>query len=86
VEKSTCDIGAGVEGSVPCDANEMDWEEGTISVPESTEGYFHEHEREVTVEFTDSPSSARKKCSRRVSAEDKVNCKKSGCHSYFKII
>ena len=85
VAKSSSNISRGVEGSVHCDANEMDWEEGTISASEFREDYSHEHGREVTVEFTDSPSSAQKKRSRRASAEEKVNYTKSGCHSYFKV-
>lgn len=63
-----------MEGSAGCDENEMDWEEGMISVPGSWEGHSHEYGREVTVEFTDSPSSAQRKRPRRFSAEEKVNC------------
>ncbi|KAJ4760239.1 DNA repair protein complementing XP-C cells [Rhynchospora pubera] len=47
---------------------EMDWEDGDIP---AMEGFAHELGKEVTVEFTDSPSSAEKRTSRRVSPEEK---------------
>ncbi|URE22716.1 protein complementing XP-C cells [Musa troglodytarum] len=53
------------------DANELVWEEGTIPVPENLESYSHDVGREVTVEFTDSPSCSQKKLPRRISAKDK---------------
>ncbi|XP_072978288.1 DNA repair protein RAD4 isoform X2 [Typha angustifolia] len=53
-----------------CDASEMDWEEGTISSIGCREVYSHDLGKEVTVEFTDSPSAERK-TSRRASAEEK---------------
>ncbi|XP_072982139.1 DNA repair protein RAD4 isoform X2 [Typha latifolia] len=52
------------------DASEMDWEEGTISSLECREVHSHDLGKEVTVEFTDSPSAERK-TSRRASAEEK---------------
>lgn len=73
--KSASNSGKAVDGSVNCDANEMDWEDGTISIPEFSQGYSHDHGREVTVEFTESPSYIQRKPSRRTSAEDKVNFK-----------
>lgn len=73
MEGSTSSKGEHAGANVHLDANEMDWEEGTISVSEGREGYFHELGREVTVEFTESPSAAQRRPSRRVSAQDKVN-------------
>ncbi|XP_010932557.2 DNA repair protein RAD4 isoform X3 [Elaeis guineensis] len=72
MEGSTSSKGKHAGGNVHLDVNEMDWEEGTISVLEGGEGYSHDLGREVTVEFTDSPSAAQRRPSRRVSAEDKV--------------
>ncbi|KAJ6796495.1 DNA repair protein RAD4 isoform X1 [Iris pallida] len=62
--------GRDVEGS-SYDANEMEWEEGTISLPEFMEGHCNEHGDEVIVEFTESPPSAQKNPPRNVSAEAK---------------
>ncbi|XP_008803880.2 DNA repair protein RAD4 [Phoenix dactylifera] len=72
MEGSTSSRGKDVGGKVHLDVNEMDWEEGTISVSEGREGYSHDLGRVVTVEFTDSPSTAQRRASRRASAEDKV--------------
>lgn len=58
-------------GSSKCDANDFDWEEGSIPVSEDREGYSHDLGREVIIEFTDSPCSAQRKPSRRASAEEK---------------
>ncbi|XP_020269305.1 DNA repair protein RAD4 isoform X2 [Asparagus officinalis] len=63
-EQSTSNVGEGMDGSIQCDANEMDWEEGMISISEFKE-------ENVTVEFVDSSSSAQRKRSRKASAEDK---------------
>ncbi|KAJ3705821.1 hypothetical protein LUZ61_009526 [Rhynchospora tenuis] len=57
------------EGKYEGDAQaEMDWEDGDIP---AMEGFSHELGKEVTVEFTDSPSSVEKRTSRRVSPEEK---------------
>ncbi|KAG1358767.1 DNA repair protein RAD4 [Cocos nucifera] len=72
MEGSTSSKGEHTGGNVHLNVNEMDWEEGTISVSDGREGYSHDLGREVTVEFTDSPSAAQRRPSRRVSAQDKV--------------
>lgn len=62
-----------VEGSVRLgDVNEFDWEDGDILASESKEAYLHDSEKEITVEFTDSPSTTQRKPSRRATAEEKV--------------
>jgi xeroderma pigmentosum group C-complementing protein len=57
---------------------EMDWVDGDIP---AMEGFAHDLGKEVTVEFTDSPSSAEKKTSRRLSPEEKV-----GSFNYCNVI
>ncbi|XP_078180088.1 DNA repair protein Rad4 family isoform X1 [Carex rostrata] len=47
---------------------EMDWEDGDIP---TMEGFSHDLGKEVTIEFTDLPSSAEKRTSRRLSPEEK---------------
>ncbi|WOL19635.1 hypothetical protein Cni_G28437 [Canna indica] len=59
-------------GDVTYDTNELLWEEDTILVLVNMV-YSHEIGREVTVEFTDSPSSSQKEVPRRIFAKDKVN-------------
>ncbi|XP_039127277.1 DNA repair protein RAD4 [Dioscorea cayenensis subsp. rotundata] len=64
--------GDDVEGSVRLgDVNEFDWEDGDILASESKEAYLHDSEKEITVEFTDSPSTTQRKPSRRATAEEK---------------
>lgn len=48
---------------------EMDWEDGDMP---AMEGFSHDLGKEVTIEFTDLPSSAEKRTSRRLSPEEKV--------------
>lgn len=55
------------------DENELVWEEGRVPVSENKEDYSYDDGREVTIEFTDTPSSSGKKLPRRFSAKDKVN-------------
>lgn len=72
MEGSTLSKGENAGGGIHPDVNEMDWEEGTISILEAREGYSHDLGRDVTVEFTESTSAAQRKPSRRSSAHDKV--------------
>ncbi|XP_020584601.1 DNA repair protein RAD4 isoform X2 [Phalaenopsis equestris] len=58
------------EKNVHYDANELDWEEGMIPPSESGNGYSHELGKEVTIEFSESPST-KQRPSRRFSVEDK---------------
>ncbi|KAG6518503.1 hypothetical protein ZIOFF_021978 [Zingiber officinale] len=53
------------------DANELVWEEGRVPVSENKGGYSYDAGRELTIEFTDTPSSSGKKLPRRFSAKDK---------------
>ncbi|XP_074588745.1 DNA repair protein RAD4 isoform X2 [Curcuma longa] len=53
------------------DANELVWEEGRVPVSENKGGYSYDDGRELTIEFTDTPSSSGKKLPRRFSAKDK---------------
>ncbi|KAH0449839.1 hypothetical protein IEQ34_020531 [Dendrobium chrysotoxum] len=58
------------EKNVQSNANEVDWEEGMIPFSESRDGYSHELGKEVTIEFSESPS-AKTRHPRRLSVEDK---------------
>ncbi|XP_043702335.1 DNA repair protein RAD4 isoform X2 [Telopea speciosissima] len=49
-------------------SDDSDWEDGLIPIPDSRE---HTLATEVTVEFSESPSSVKKRSIRRASAEDK---------------
>lgn len=48
--------------------NDSDWEDGSIPILDSTDNL------PVTIEFSETPISDRRKPVRRASAEDKVNC------------
>ncbi|KAG0455486.1 hypothetical protein HPP92_024778 [Vanilla planifolia] len=52
-------------------SDEVDWEEGSIPLSECGVKDCHELGKEITVEFSESPSSTQRRPSRRVSIEDK---------------
>ncbi|XP_058078380.1 DNA repair protein RAD4 isoform X2 [Magnolia sinica] len=53
------------------ETDEPDWEDGSVSISDVRENLSNNLEREVTVEFSKSPSSAKRKVIRRASVEDK---------------
>ncbi|KAJ0988363.1 hypothetical protein J5N97_006719 [Dioscorea zingiberensis] len=59
-----------VDVSVRRDANELEWEDGTILASESKEAYSHDYE-DITIELTDFPSTTQQKPSRRATIEEK---------------
>lgn len=61
------------EKNVQYNVNEVDWEEGMIPFSESRDGYSHELGKELTIEFSESPS-AKTRHPRRCTVEDKVSC------------
>ncbi|XP_038721413.1 DNA repair protein RAD4-like [Tripterygium wilfordii] len=50
---------------------DSDWEDGSISTLDQGGDLFHDHIKEVTIEFNESPDSAGRKPVRRASAEEK---------------
>lgn len=52
--------------------DDIDWEDGSTAILESVNNHPGDGIRKVTIEFSDSPDSAKRKSVRRATAEEKV--------------
>jgi xeroderma pigmentosum group C-complementing protein len=65
--------------------DDIDWEDGSSSILGHVKNHPGDGIREVTIEFSESPDSAKRKPIRRATAEEKVTCTSftSTAHAIF---